>query len=179
MKLCFLVIQIRFQRMFLNRIKLIYEDLDFKSNSLISTSSIVANSEELVNDLSELAKLKRIEIESLKRQDEYRKEFIGNVAHELKTPLFSIEGYISNLLDGALEDKQLLKKYLKRADKSVDRLTYIIKDLDLISQIESQNLKLDIKTFDIVELIRETIEELEISASKKKIKILFDKNYNE
>jgi len=176
---CFLVIQIRFQRMFLYRIKLIYEDLDFKSNSLISTSSIVANSEVLMNDLSELAKLKRIEIESLKRQDEYRKEFIGNVAHELKTPLFSIDGYISNLLDGALEDKELLKKYLKRADKSVDRLTYIVKDLDLISQIESQNLKLDIKTFDIVELISETIDELEISASKKKIKILFDKNYNE
>ena len=107
----------------------------------------------------------------MKSRDAYRKEFVGNVAHELKTPLFSIQGYISNLLDGALRDEVLLKKYLKRADKSVERLTYIV---DLITQIESSNLKLNLKSFDIVKLIREIIEDLEINAQKKKINLIVD-----
>jgi two-component system phosphate regulon sensor histidine kinase PhoR len=131
----------------------------------------------LIEDLSELAKIKKTEIESLKREDEYRKEFIGNVAHELKTPLFSIQGYISNLIDGAAGDKELLAKYLKRADKSVERLTYIIKDLDLITQIEASTLKLEISSFNIITLVNEIIDELEISASKKKIKLLLDNKF--
>ena len=104
---------------------------------------------------------------------------MGNVAHELKTPLFLIQGYISNLLDGAMDDKELLKKYLKRADKSVDRLTYIIKDLDLITQLESSTLKLEITSFDLLKLTLEVIEDLEITAAKKGIKIVFDKDYND
>jgi len=104
---------------------------------------------------------------------------VGNVAHELKTPLFLIQGYISNLLDGAMDDKELLKKYLKRADKSVDRLTYIIKDLDLITQLESSTLKLEITSFDLLKLTLEVIEDLEITAAKKGIKIVFDKDYND
>ena len=103
---------------------------------------------------------------------------MGNVAHELKTPLFSVQGYISNLLDGAMDDKELLKKYLKRAEKSVDRLTYIIKDLDLITQLESSTLKLEVTSFDIVKLANEIIEDLEISASKRNIKIIFNKIYD-
>ena len=173
----FFVIQIRVQKTFLNRIRQIYEDLNFKSDFLISTSSIVPNMDGLIEDLSELAKIKKTEIESLKREDEYRKEFIGNVAHELKTPLFSIQGYISNLIDGAAGDKELLAKYLKRADKSVERLTYIIKDLDLITQIEASTLKLEISSFSIITLVNEIIDELEISASKKKIKLLLDNKF--
>ena len=173
----FIVIQIRVQKTFLNRIRQIYQDLNFKSDFLISTSSIVPNMDGLIEDLSELAKIKKTEIESLKREDEYRKEFIGNVAHELKTPLFSIQGYISNLIDGASGDKELLAKYLKRADKSVERLTYIIKDLDLITQIEASTLKLEISSFNIITLVNEIIEELEISASKKKIKLLLDNQF--
>ena len=170
----FIILQKRVQTMFLNRIKQIYEDLDFKSDSLISTSSIVSNMDLLIEDLGEYVKIKKTEIESLKKQDEYRKEFIGNVAHELKTPLFSIQGYISNLLDGAASDKKLLEKYLNRADKSVDRLAYIIKDLDLISQIESSITKLDISSFEILDLIKEILEELEISASNHNIKLILD-----
>ena len=173
----FFLIQIRVQKTFLNRIRQIYEDLNFKSDFLISTSSIVPNMDGLIEDLSELAKIKKTEIESLKREDEYRKEFIGNVAHELKTPLFSIQGYISNLIDGAAGDKELLAKYLKRADKSVERLTYIIKDLDLITQIEASTLKLEISSFNIITLVNEIIDELEISASKKKIKLLLDNKF--
>ena len=135
--LSFLVIQLRLRKLFFERVRQIYKDLEFESDSLIQTSVIDSDMNFFAKDLEEFVKLKRSEIESLKKEDLYRKEFVGNVAHELKTPLFSIEGYISNLLDGAMDDKELLKKYLKRAEKSVDRLTYIIKDLDIITQLES------------------------------------------
>jgi two-component system phosphate regulon sensor histidine kinase PhoR len=175
--LSFLVIQLRVKKLFFERVRQIYQDLEFESDSLIQTSVIDSDMNSFAKDLEEFVKLKRSEIESLKKEDLYRKEFVGNVAHELKTPLFAIEGYISNLLDGAMNDKELLKKYLKRAEKSVDRLTYIIKDLDLITQLESSTLKLQITSFDIVKLTEEIIEDLEISASKKNIKIIFNKIY--
>ena len=164
--------------MFFERIRQIYEDLEFETDSLIKTSPIDSEMNSLSKDLEEFVKLKRTEIETLKKEGIYRKEFVGNVAHELKTPLFSVQGYISNLLDGAMDDKELLKKYLKRAEKSVDRLTFIIKDLDLITQLESSMLKLKFTSFDILKLTEEIIEDLEISASKRNIKIIFNKNYD-
>ena len=176
--LSFFIIQLRIKKLFFERVKQIYNDLEFETDSLIQTSVIDSDINSLTKDLGEFVKLKKSEIETLKREDVYRKEFVGNVAHELKTPLFSIQGYISNLLDGAMDDKELLKKYLKRAEKSVDRLTYIIKDLDLITQLESSTLKLQITSFDIVKLAEEIIEDLEISASKKNIKIIFNKIYD-
>jgi len=177
--LSFLILQLRVRQLFFERIRQIYRDLEFETDSLIKTSVIDIDMNSFSKDLEEFVKLKRTEIETLKTEDIYRKEFVGNVAHELKTPLFLIQGYISNLLDGAMDDKELLKKYLKRADKSVDRLTYIIKDLDLITQLESSTLKLEITSFDLLKLTLEVIEDLEITASKKGIKIVFDKDYNE
>ena len=176
--LSFIILQLRVRKLFFERIRQIYKDLEFESDSLIKTSTIDSDINSFVKDLEEFVKLKRTEIETLKKEDIYRKDFVGNVAHELKTPLFSIQGYISNLLDGAMDDKELLKKYLKRAEKSVDRLTYIIKDLDLITQLESSTLKLEVTSFDIVKLTEEIIEDLEISASKRNIKIIFNKNYD-
>jgi len=173
----FFVIQIRFKHMFFEKVRKIYKDLEYKTDSVISTSSLDSDMSSLIEDMGEFVKLKRGEVELLKREGEYRKEFIGNVAHELKTPLFSIQGYVSNLLDGALNDKVLLEKYLKRADKSVERLAFIVQDLDLISQIESSTIKLNIESFSIVKLVMEIIEELEINATKKKIKLVFDKDY--
>jgi two-component system phosphate regulon sensor histidine kinase PhoR len=169
---------LRVRKLFFERVRQIYKDLEFETDSLIQTSVIDSDMNSFVKDLGEFVKLKRTEIETLKKEDLYRKEFVGNVAHELKTPLFSVQGYISNLLDGAMDDKELLKKYLKRAEKSVDRLTYIIKDLDLITQLESSTLKLEVTSFDIVKLANEIIEDLEISASKRNIKIIFNKIYD-
>jgi len=177
--LSFLILQLRVRQLFFERIRQIYRDLELETDSLIKTSVIDIDINSFSEDLEEFVKLKRTEIETLKTEDIYRKEFVGNVAHELKTPLFLIQGYISNLLDGAMDDKELLKKYLKRADKSVDRLTYIIKDLDLITQLESSTLKLEITSFDLLKLTLEVIEDLEITAAKKGIKIVFDKDYNE
>tara|TARA_B100001027_G_scaffold99195_1_gene68122 strand:+ start:291 stop:1328 length:1038 start_codon:yes stop_codon:yes gene_type:complete len=176
--LSFLILQLRVRKLFFERIRQIYEDLEFETDSLIKTSPIDSEMNSLSKDLEEFVKLKRTEIETLKKEGIYRKEFVGNVAHELKTPLFSVQGYISNLLDGAMDDKELLKKYLKRAEKSVDRLTFIIKDLDLITQLESSMLKLKFTSFDILKLTEEIIEDLEISASKRNIKIIFNKNYD-
>ena len=175
--LSFLILQLRVRQLFFERIRQIYRDLEFETDSLIKTSVIDPDMNSFSKDLGEFVELKRTEIETLKKEDIYRKEFVGNVAHELKTPLFSVQGYISNLLDGAMDDKELLKKYLKRAEKSVDRLTYIIKDLDLITQLESSTLKLEFSSFDIIKLAEEIIEDLEISASKKNIKIIFNKKY--
>ena len=176
--LSFLILQLRVRKLFFERIKQIYKDLEFETDSLIKTSPIDSDMNSFSKDLEEFIKLKRTEIETLKKEGIYRKEFVGNVAHELKTPLFSVQGYISNLLDGAMDDKELLKKYLKRAEKSVDRLTFIIKDLDLITQLESSTLKLKVTSFDIIKLTEEIIEDLEISASKRNIKIIFNKNYD-
>ena len=176
--LSFLILQLRVRKLFFERIRQIYEDLEFETDSLIKTSPIDSDMNSFSRDLEEFVKLKRTEIETLKKEGIYRKEFVGNVAHELKTPLFSVQGYISNLLDGAMDDKELLKKYLKRAEKSVDRLTFIIKDLDLITQLESSTLKLKVTSFDIIKLMEEIIEDLEISASKRNIKIIFNKNYD-
>ena len=177
--LSFLILQLRVRQLFFERIRQIYRDLEFETDSLIKTSVIDPDMNSFSKDLGEFVKLKRTEIETLKKEDIYRKEFVGNVAHELKTPLFSVQGYISNLLDGAIDDKELLKKYLKRAEKSVDRLTYIIKDLDLITQLESSTLNLEFSSFDIIKLAEEIIEDLEITAAKKGIKIVFDKDYND
>tara|TARA_B100001248_G_C27394066_1_gene464248 strand:+ start:559 stop:1596 length:1038 start_codon:yes stop_codon:yes gene_type:complete len=176
--LSFIILQLRVRKLFFERIRQIYEDLEFETDAFIKTSPIDSDMNSFSKDLEEFVKLKRTEIETLKKEGIYRKEFVGNVAHELKTPLFSVQGYISNLLDGAMDDKELLKKYLKRAEKSVDRLTFIIKDLDLITQLESSTLKLKVTSFDILKLTEEIIEDLEINASKRNIKIIFNKNYD-
>ncbi|HMC01451.1 MAG TPA: ATP-binding protein [Flavobacteriaceae bacterium] len=131
----------------------------------------------LTQDIDNFAKNKKLEIEALKIREEYRKEFIGNISHELKTPLFTVQGYISTLLDGALKDKSIRNKYLKRADKGVERLIYIVKDLDMITQLESGTLRLDIQSFDIVQLVQNVFDLLEMKAAKKKITLTFDMDY--
>jgi two-component system phosphate regulon sensor histidine kinase PhoR len=96
----------------------------------------------LTEEIERFAQNKKVEIDTLKIREEYRKDYLGNVSHELKTPLFTVQGYILTLLDGAMNDKTLLKKYLERAAKGVDRLTYIIEDLDLITKLEVGNISL-------------------------------------
>jgi two-component system phosphate regulon sensor histidine kinase PhoR len=131
----------------------------------------------LTQDIDNFAKNKKLEIEALKIREEYRKEFIGNISHELKTPLFTVQGYISTLIDGAVKDKNIRSKYLRRADKGVERLIYIVKDLDMITQLESGTLRLDIESFDIVQLVQNVFDLLEMKAAKKKITLTFDMDY--
>ena len=111
------------------------------------------------------------EIARLKEAEQFRKQYLGNVAHELKTPIFNIQGYISTLLDGGLEDEFINRKYLERAEKSIDRLINIVNDLDTISKLESSMNKLNLEKFDIVALAKEIAEQAEIEADKKHIRI--------
>ena len=111
------------------------------------------------------------EIARLKETEHFRKQYLGNVAHELKTPIFNIQGYISTLLDGGLEDELINRKFLERAEKSIDRLINIVNDLDTISKLESNMNRLDMEKFDIVALAKEIAEQAEMEADKKEIKI--------
>jgi len=156
-------------------IKLINEiSIDSNQNNMISD----ANLNLATKDLIEFIRNRTTEINILKDQDSYRKEFLGNVSHELKTPLFTIQGYILTLLDGALKDKSVRDKYLKRAAKGVDRLINIVLDLDLITQFESGIKIVDKEKFDIVELIQNVFDLIEIESDKSNIKLLYDKDYS-
>jgi two-component system phosphate regulon sensor histidine kinase PhoR len=118
-----------------------------------------------------------MEIESLKIREEYRREFLGNVSHELKTPLFTVQGYLLTLLDGAMDDKNIRKKYLQRAEKGVERLVYIVNDLDMITKLELDSLGLEMKIINIIEVIQNVLDLLEMRASKKNILLTFDRKY--
>jgi two-component system phosphate regulon sensor histidine kinase PhoR len=131
----------------------------------------------LTQEIDKFARDKKLEIETLKVREEYRKEFLGNVSHELKTPLFTVQGYILTLLDGAMDDERIRKKYLARASKGVERLIYIVKDLDMITKLEVGDLSLKIEEFDIIEVIQGVFDLLEMKAAKKKITLMFDMDY--
>ena len=111
------------------------------------------------------------EIARLKEAEHFRKQYLGNVAHELKTPIFNVQGYISTLLDGGLEDELINRKYLERAEKSIDRLINIVNDLDTISKLESSMNRLEMERFDIVALAKEIADQAEMEADRKGIKI--------
>lgn len=142
-------------------------------NENIKEKELLNNTKELVNDLNN-NQLK--EISDLKKLEIYRREFIGNVSHELKTPIFNIQGYILTLLEGGLEDSTINLKYLERAEKSINRLITIVDDLEAISRLESGELKLEYEKFNLYQLITEVFESLEIASSQKKIKLQFEKN---
>lgn len=111
------------------------------------------------------------EISRLKQSEAFRKQYLGNVAHELKTPIFNIQGYISTLLDGGLEDELINRKYLERAEKSIDRLINIVNDLDTINKLENDMNRLKMEEFDIVALAKEITDQLEMEAAKRNIKV--------
>jgi len=173
----FIVIQYRVEQFIYKRVKKIYNDLTLLESSTFTKSQITTDMKTLTQDIDNFARNKKLEIEALKIREEYRKEFIGNVSHELKTPLFTVQGYISTLLDGVVDDEALRDKYLKRADKGVERLIYIVKDLDMITKLETGDLTLDIKSFDIVKLVQNVFDLLEMKAAKKKITLTFDMEY--
>lgn len=175
----FLIIQYRVERFIYKRIKKIYDDITLLEAKDFSKKQITTDIKTLTRDVERFAQDKKLEIETLKIRENYRKEFIGNVSHELKTPLFTVQGYILTLLDGALKDKSVRKKYLKRANKGVERLIYIVKDLDMITQLEVGGLQLYREDFNIVKLVQSVFDLLEMKAARKNITLTFDTEYKE
>ena len=139
-------------------------------------STITTNMEDLLKKIRQYDDDQKSEISEMKKQENFRREFIGNLAHELKTPLFTSESYILTLLDGAIDDDEVNKKYLKIAGKAIHRLNLIVKDLDLITKIESGESEIQRTDFDIITLAQNTLEMLEITASKKNIKLMLEFN---
>jgi two-component system phosphate regulon sensor histidine kinase PhoR len=164
----FLIVYIYLEFYVFKKIKNLYRDLipenNEEENSLVSTSM-----DQLIDDLKKFSKESQTEIKSMQEKENFRRDFIGNLAHELKTPLFTSQSYILTLVDGALKDKNVNLKYLKIAEKAIERLIFIVKDLDLITKLESEGLKLDKSKFNIISLINNVFEMLELQASKKKI----------
>lgn len=126
------------------------------------------------NVINSYAIARQKEIDTLQKNAEFRREFIADISHELKTPIFATQGYIHTLLDGAIDDKQVRMRFLKRAAKSLDSLDVLVQDLLTLNQMESGVIKFTFSEFDLKELIEEVIEELEHKASKREMTIEFD-----
>lgn len=173
----FFVLQYRVERFIYRRVKKIYDDVSLLESSSFRNKAITTDMATLTREVEKFARDKKIEIETLKIREEYRREFLGNVSHELKTPLFTVQGYILTLLDGAMNDKELRKKYLQRAEKGVERLIYIVQDLDMITKMEVGDLNLNSTKFNIIEVIQNVFDLLEMKADKKGIMLMFDMKY--
>lgn len=174
----FIIIQIRVEYFIYGRIKKIYDEVSLLDNSDLNKTSITTDMESLSEEVKKFAEQKHFEIASLTEREDYRREFLGNISHELKTPLFTVQGYILTLIDGAIDDREIREKYLQRANKGVERLVSIVKDLDMISKLESNELGLQIEQFNIVDVIQGVFDLLEMRSKNRKITLNFDKNYD-
>lgn len=179
--LIYLVIFFMLQKLIIDRINPIYKTIH---NTNISQKELKKTFEkkdifhEVKSDVINWALKRKDEIAELKKMEEYRKEFLGNVMHELKTPIFNIQGYVLTLIDGGLEDPNINRLYLERTEKSINRLISIVEDLESISRLESGELKLEIDKCDIRKVIEESFEIHEMLAKNMEIKLKFDKIYD-
>jgi two-component system phosphate regulon sensor histidine kinase PhoR len=123
-----------------------------------------------------MGKAKKIEIDELRKQEKFRRDFLSNISHEFKTPLFAIQGYIEALQDDDMEDREMARQFLEKASKNVDRLSYLIKDLDEISKLESGEMPINYTKFKINDLIKEVFESLEIKAGNITSSLYLNKN---
>lgn len=174
----FFVLQYRVERFIYRQVKKIYDDVSLLESTSFRNQPITTDMATLTQQVKKFATDKKLEIETLIIKEEYRREYLGNVSHELKTPLFTVQGYLSTLLDGAIDDKKVRKKYLERAEKGVERLIYIVEDLDMISKLEVGDLHLNNTRFDIVELIQNVFDMFEMNADNKNIILMFDRKYS-
>ena len=168
------------QRFIYRKIKIIYKFIyqtkatkkeEFFYEKILPQKSI----EEVSEDVQKWASQRKDEIEVLQANEQFRKEFLMNLAHELRTPIFSVQGYVDTLLGGALTDEAVNVKFLTNASKSIDRLVRLVDDLDEISKLESGKIPLIQETFSIQELIKDVYEELSLKAKEREVQLLFKK----
>ena len=165
------------ERFIYRKIKLIYKTIsNFRSAKEKKTGRINLGKDIIgsVNrEVMDWQQNRSDEIAELRRMEIFRKEFLGNVSHELKTPIFNIQGYIHTLLEGGIDDKEINFHYLQRASKSVDRLCLIVEDLESISKLEAGEMILEQRVLDVYDLTGEVFESLELQAFEKKIALGF------
>ncbi len=172
-----------FQRYIYNKIKLIYKLIhNLKLGKDLKDALGEKMSDDPINDVEQQvrdwAKEKKREIDALKDQEKFRREFLANISHEFKTPLFAIQGYIDALLDGTMqEDPEMAVQFLTKASQNLDRLTFLIKDLDEISKLESGQIPINYRKFDLVILVKEVLESMEDKAKAHDISLVFKEKY--
>tara|TARA_B110000037_G_C17115818_1_gene503679 strand:+ start:2694 stop:3695 length:1002 start_codon:yes stop_codon:yes gene_type:complete len=164
----FILIQLSIRNYIKNKIKPIFKTI-YEGEQVKDETDFTLD--EIKKDALDINTKKDLDISNLQKQIDFRKEFLGNISHELKTPLFSIQGYVETLIDGGLGDENINMAYLKKAAKNIERLSRIVADIDLISKIESSALKLNKTKFSIQSLIEESMEDLELLADKTDIKL--------
>ena len=172
------LMQYRTEKFIYQRVKKLYDEISFLDSNSMLNQPINSDLSQITTQVQRFATDKKREIETLNDREEFRREFLGNVSHELKTPLFTVQGYISTLLDGAMKDKVIRKKYLERAEKGVERLIYIVEDLDTIAKLEISEGRIKMTNFDIISLIQGVFDLLEMKANKKEIMLSFDSKYH-
>ncbi|WP_168208696.1 cell wall metabolism sensor histidine kinase WalK [Chitinophaga sp. XS-30] len=168
------------QNFIYRKIKLIYKFIyqtkaskreDFFNKNILPLKTI----DEVSEDVEKWASQKKEELENLRRNEAFRKEFLLNLSHELKTPIFAVQGYIHTLLDGAIEDPSVNKMFLKNATKNIDRLCRLIDDLDEISKLESGEMTINKELFVIQDLVKDVFDTLSLKANQKEIKFSIKK----
>ena len=162
------------ERFIHSRIKVLYRTLhDIRRGKQVPERIALEGDvlEQVNTEVREWASERRAEISELHEREKFRREFIGNLAHELKTPIFNIQGYILTLLEGGLEDDKVNRDFLDRASNGVDRLMKIVEDLDLITKLESGVMDLRIARMDLHALVGRTMEELDLLARDKGVKL--------
>ncbi|MFT6064590.1 MAG: two-component system phosphate regulon sensor histidine kinase PhoR [Paraglaciecola sp.] len=173
----FFIIQYRAEHFIYRRLKKLYKQVSILNVNDLKRDSATTDIDELSKSMQKFIEGKRLEIKNLTERDSFRRDFLGNVAHELKTPLFTVQGYILTLMEGAINDKQIRMKYLDRANKGVERLVAVIKDLDMIAKLENEGAKLNIEVFNLLALIQNVFDLFEMKAKKRNISLKFDKIY--
>src|ERR1700743_38007 len=180
----FVVFYYLIEKYIYSKIKLIYKlihnlklgrDLRDALGEHISSDPI----NDVETEVKEWARQKKTEIDELRTQEKFRRDFLSNISHEFKTPLFAIQGYIEALQDDDFEDREMARQFLDKASKNVDRLSYLVKDLDEISKLESGEIPINLTRFKINDLIKEVFESLELKARQHNIKLIFKQKYDE
>ena len=177
---CYVTTQFLVQKFIHDRIKLIYRSIyEFKSNKSESENKVDIE-QDVLSQVEKDVRLwmsdKRSEIRQQKKAELFRKEFLSNVSHELKTPIFSIEGYLETLLDGGIADPTINVTYIERALRNTERLSEIIKDLDMISSIERDQMSLDLETINLHDLTTEVVDSLQLLAYNYNVTIVVNQN---
>jgi len=178
----FIIFRYTLEKFIYQKIRLIYKtiyNLKRKKGARVEKESYDKNTiESVTQEVLEWGEKKKLEIEELRKTETYRREFIGNIYHELKNPIFNIQGYVLTLLDGGLEDPNINREYLLRTEKSINRMIAIVEDLETISNLETAQIRMKMEVFDTHALCQDVFEFLEIKAKKRKKELTFGAKYD-